>query len=105
MQGNLLNSSKNTGLPQFFFQSFWQLYLKNINFLTKTKRCLYAEFYEFKTKMTGKGKRNHIFQKRKSYEISSTVIYVGKYQKFITRVFYWCIPLDYEIYTKCKKTI
>ena len=34
------NSSKNTGLPQFFFKGFWQLYFKNINFLTKTKRCL-----------------------------------------------------------------
>ena len=43
------NSSKNTGLPQFFFKGFWQLYFKNINFLTKTKRSLYAGFYEFKT--------------------------------------------------------
>ena len=34
------NSSKNTGLPQFFFEVFWQMYFKNINFLTKTKRCL-----------------------------------------------------------------
>ena len=57
--------------------------------------------------MIGKGKRNHIFQKSKSYEISSTVIYiyiyVGEGQKFIIHVFYWCIPLDHEIYTKCKK--
>ena len=43
------NSSKNTGLPKKCFKVFWQLYLKNINFLTKTKKCLYAEFYEFKT--------------------------------------------------------
>ena len=28
------------------------------------------------TKMTGKDKQNHIFQKSKSYEISSTVIYI-----------------------------
>ena len=55
------------------------------------------------TKMTGKGKQNHIFQKSKSYEISSTVIYISKDQKFIIHVFYWCIPLDHEIYTKCKK--
>ena len=41
--------SKNTGLPQFFFKDFWQMYLKNTNFLTKTKRCFYAEFYVFKT--------------------------------------------------------
>ena len=34
------NSSKNTGLPQFFFKGFWQLHFKNINFLTKIKRCL-----------------------------------------------------------------
>ena len=34
------NSSKNTGLTQFFFKVFWQLYFKNINFLTKTKRCI-----------------------------------------------------------------
>ena len=56
------------------------------------------------TKMTGKDKQNHIFQKSKSYEISSTVIYISKDQKFIIHVFYWCIPLDHEIYTKCKKT-
>ena len=34
------NSSNNTGLPQFFFTSFYQLYFKNISFLTKTKKCL-----------------------------------------------------------------
>ena len=34
------NSPKNTGLPQFFFRGFWQLYFKNIHFLKKTKRCL-----------------------------------------------------------------
>ena len=34
------NSSKNTSLPQFFFIGFWQLKFKNINFLTKTRRCL-----------------------------------------------------------------
>ena len=55
------------------------------------------------TKMTGKGKQNHIFQKSKPYEISSTVIYIGEDQKFIIHVFYWCIPLDHEIYTKCKE--
>ena len=55
------------------------------------------------TKMTGKGKQNHIFQKSKPYEISSTVIYIGQDQKCIIHVFYWCIPLDHEIYTKCKK--
>ena len=42
------SSSKNTGLPRFFFKAFWQLYFKNNNFLTKTKRCLYADFYKSK---------------------------------------------------------
>ena len=46
------------------------------------------------TKMTGKGKQNHIFQKSKSYEISSTIIHISKDQKFIIHVFYWGIPLD-----------
>ena len=56
------------------------------------------------TKMTAKGKQNHIFQKSKSYETSSTAIYISKDQKFIIHVFYWCIPLDHEIYTNVKKT-
>ena len=43
------SSSKNTGLPQFCFKKFWQLYFKNINFLKKTNSAYYADFYEFKT--------------------------------------------------------
>ena len=31
-------------------------------------------------------------------------IYIGKDWEFIIHVFYWSIPLDYETYTKCKKT-
>ena len=50
-------------------------------------------------------KENHIFQKSKSYEISSIDIYVGEDLEFIIRVFSWCIPLDHEIYTKYKKTM
>ena len=84
---------QNTGLPQFFFKDFWQLYLNNISFLAKTKRCLNAEFYEFKTKLTGKSKQNHIFQKSKSYEITSTVIYISKDQKFIIHVFLLVHPI------------
>ena len=57
------------------------------------------------TKMTGKGKKKHIFQKRKSYEVSGTVIYIGERQKFIIHVFCWCIPLGHEIYTKRKNII
>ena len=36
------NSSKNIIFPQFVFTGFWQLYFKNINFLTKTKNAYYA---------------------------------------------------------------
>ena len=50
------------------------------------------------TKTTGKDKQDHIFQKSKSNEISSADIYVGDDQEFIIHVFYWCIPLDHEIY-------
>ena len=31
---------EKTGLSQFFSKFSWQLYFKNINFLTKTKKCL-----------------------------------------------------------------
>ena len=55
-------------------------------------------------KMTGKEKQNHIFQKSKSYEIPSTEIYIGEDWEFIIHVFYWHIPLDYEIYTRCEKS-
>ena len=48
-------------------------------------------------------KQNHIFQKSKSYEISSKDIYIGEDLEFIIHVFYWYIALDHEIYTKCKK--
>ena len=56
------------------------------------------------TKMTGKDKQNHIFQKGKSNEISRTVVYIGEVHEFIINVLYQCIPLDNEIYTKCNKT-
>ena len=75
------------------------------------------------TKMTGKDQQNHIFQK------SKYILYIyipverereterqtdrdrqtqrdkqrGEDQEYI-HVFYWCIALDHEIYTKCKKT-
>ena len=52
-------------------------------------------------------KQNQIFQKSKSYEISSIDINVDEDLEFIILVFSWCIPLDHdhEIFTKCKKTI
>ena len=55
------------------------------------------------TKTTGKDKQNHISQKSGSYEISSTVIYIGKDREFNIHLLYWCIPLDDEIYAKFKK--
>ena len=52
------------------------------------------------TKMTGKDKQNHIFQKSKSCETSSTDIYISEDWEFIIHIFYTCIQLDQEIYTK-----
>ena len=31
-------------------------------------------------------------------------VHIGEDEEFIIHVFYWCIPLDLEIYTKCEKT-
>ena len=53
--------------------------------------------------MSGKDKQNHIFQKSKSYELSSGGIYFSEDREFIIHEFYWCIPLRHEIYTKSKK--
>ena len=39
------------------------------------------------TKMTGKDKQNHIFQKSKSYEISSTDIYIGEDRELLFKYF------------------
>ena len=50
------------------------------------------------TKMTGKDKQNHIFQKSKLFKISSTYIYIGEDQEFINHVFYWCISLEHKIF-------
>ena len=30
---------------------------------------------------------------------------IGEDLEFIIRIFYWCIPLDHEIYTGCRKKI
>ena len=32
-----------------------------------------------------------------------THTYIGEDLEFIIHIFYWCIPLDHEIYTKCRK--
>ena len=55
------------------------------------------------TKTTGEDKQNHIFQKVNPMKCP-VVIYIGEGRVFIRHVFYWCIPLDHEIYTKCKET-
>ena len=47
------------------------------------------------TKMAGKDKQKHIDRQ----------IDIGKDWEFIIHAFYWRIPLDHEIYTKCKKNI
>ena len=69
------------------------------------------------TKTTGKDKQNYIFQKVNPmkhpvqiyiYTHTHTYIYIYIYTYWwgprIYHVFYWCIPLDHEIYTKCNKT-
>ena len=98
-------SSKNTGFPQFFFEVFWQMYFKNINFLTKTKRyllCWLLWIQNYQINWQFWESKSH-FPKSKSNKISSTYIYIGEDLEFIIHVFYWCIPLYYEIYTKCNK--
>ena len=57
------------------------------------------------TKMTGARTSKTEFSKKVNpmkYPVY-TAVYIGEDQKFIIHVFYWCIPLDHEIYTKCKK--
>ena len=89
---------------------------KRLNSPTKEKPegDYYADLHEFKKRISSlklpddwqmSDKQNHIFQKSKSYEISSMDIYVGEDLEFIIRVYSWCIPLDHEIYTKYKKTM
>ena len=88
---------------------------KRQNLSTKEKPgAYYASLHEFKKRISSlklpnnwqiSQKQNHIFQKSKSYEISSKDIYVGEDLEFIIRVFFCCVPLDLEIYTKFKKAM
>ena len=48
-------------------------------------------------------KQYHIFQKRKSFEISNTDIYTGKDLEFVIQVFYWCNQLDMKSILTVKK--
>ena len=106
MQGNLWKIS--CSLPTFlkilvfhnFFQIFWQLYFKNINFLTKTKKCLLCWLLWIQNyQMTGKYlTSNTTFFKKvnpKKYQIQT---YIGEDLEFIIHEFYWCIQLDHKIY-------
>ena len=70
------SSSKNTGLPQFFLKVFWQLYFKNINILTNTKRCLKSKTARWAGSF---GSQNHIFQKGKSFETSDLINVISCY--------------------------
>ena len=88
---------------------------KRQNLSTKEKPgAYYADLHKFKKRISSlklpnnwqiSQKQNHIFQKSKSYEISSKDIYVGEDLEFIIRVFFFCVPLDLEIYTKFKKAM
>ena len=88
---------------------------KRQNLSTKEKPgAYYASLHEFKKRISSlklpnnwqiSQKQNHIFQKSKSYEISSKDIYVGEDLEFIIHVFFCCVPLDLEIYTKFKKAM
>ena len=88
---------------------------KRQNLSTKEKPgAYYASLHEFKKRISSlklpnnwqiSQKQNLIFQKSKSYEISSKDIYVGEDLEFIIRVFFCCVPLDLEIYTKFKKAM
>ena len=88
---------------------------KRQNLSTKEKPgAYYASLHEFKKRISSlklpnnwqiSQKQNHIFQKSKSYEISSKDIYVGEDLEFIIRVFFCCVPIDLEIYTKFKKAM
>ena len=52
------------------------------------------------TKMTGKDKQSHIFQKRKPYEMSSTeYIYIYIYIHIYIYMYYICIYIYIYIYT------
>ena len=62
------NCSKNTGLPQFFTKVSDNCILRTKN--KNQKVAIMLTFLNSKlTKIAGKDKQNHIFYKRKSYEI------------------------------------
>ena len=84
---------------------------QNLSRKEKVEGACYADLHKLKRRILNlnywqiSDKQDQIFQKSKSYEISSIDIYVGEELEFIICVFSWCIPLDYEIYTKYKKAM
>ena len=79
----------NTGLPQFFSKFFWQLLFKNVNILTKTKKCLLCWLLWTDKKRTDWQKSDKwclIFQKSKSYNILNTDIHIDEDLEFIIHV-------------------
>ena len=99
------NSSENTGLHNFFPNFSDNRILRASISRKYQKVSIVLAFMNSKLPDDWQisDKQYHIFQKSKSYEISNTDIYIGEDLEFIIHVFYWCIPLDHEIYTKCKK--
>ena len=77
-----------------FFKVFWQLYFKNINFLTNTRKCLLCWLLWI---------QNYQINPKKYPVHIYIYIYINEHLGFIIHMFYWCIQLDHEIYTKCKK--
>ena len=80
----------------------------------KPESAYYADLHEFNKQISSlkvpddwqiSNKQKHIFQKNKSYKISSVDIYVVQDFEFIICVFSWSIPLEHEIYTKYKRAM
>ena len=89
----------------FFFKVFWQLYIKNISFLTNTKICLIMLTFmnsNLPDKLVVLISKT-IFSKRVNPMKYSVKTYIGDDLEFIIHVFDWCIPLDHKIYTNCNK--
>ena len=89
------NFSENTGLPQFFPKFFRQLYFKNINFLTKTKKCLLCWLLLIQNyQMTGKYlTSNTTFFKK----VNPMKYRIQTYILVRTWIYYSCILLVYPI--------
>ena len=90
-----------TLLKILVFHNFFSKVSENCILRTPRSAFMLSFFNSKLTKMTGKDKQHHIFQKSKSYAIYSTVILVRTGNLWF--MYLWFIPLDHETYTKCKK--